>query len=47
MLNDAVMCLLHTFEIFVDEDFPADYAHTFQPPQKHGIDKPRDTVSFR
>ena len=33
MLQDAIICLLHTFEIFVNEDFPPNRAHTFQPPQ--------------
>ena len=33
-LQDAILCLLHTFEIFVDEDFPPYCANTLQPPQK-------------
>jgi hypothetical protein len=30
----AMMGLLHTFEISVDEDFPPNCAHTFQPRKK-------------
>jgi hypothetical protein len=34
VLQDAIMCLLHTFEILIDEDLPPNYANPFQPPHK-------------
>jgi len=34
VMQDATICLLHTFQIFVDKGFPPNCAHTFQPPQK-------------
>ena len=34
LLQNAIMYLLHTFQILVDEGFPPNCANTFQPPQK-------------